>query len=727
MVRLLLYPELQHNETGGLSPTWSGDSSSLAARCGACKTSGAVNRCTRCLSVSYCRKECQISHWSYHKATCKSISASRKEVRETTMVEIKNTGIEEDSSDWGRIGLNNLGNTCFMNSALQCLSHSAPLTKYFLSGRFKVDVNADNPLGSGGKLAQAFEDVIKALWMNGARRTGCISPTGMKRAIAVYAPQFAGVSQHDSHEFITYLLDALHEDLNRVRDAPYVEMPDAKPGQKLTIAGAEAWDLHRRRNDSLVMDTFFGQFKSTCVCPKCQKISVSYDAFKDVSLEIPQLTITQRVVDVVLFSAATADGLVVPLTRYGLVVQKNDTIEGLKLALSELSGIPKGDLSLCEIFNNNFARIFQDNEEMSTIGLRDTLVAYQIHPYDEPDCIHAPVTHVQKNNGDAGSGQFGVPFLTSFSSDLTCRQIWEHVWIQLRRFVISDEPGADDRKSLLQISVVDSDGNPRPVFKEAVNGQEGTETGVGGGIVGATSLLPTSDVPIVDILGKDVLENYFFLACEWTDIGQPYLNFEELTDHPSFLSAHQKQQELLSRRVTLERCFETFTTPELLDGNNLYYCSSCKEHVRATKTMELWRLPNVLVVHLKRFEFRNALRSTKDETFVDFPLEGLDMSRYCAHPNATVPSSASASVSGSKADDSDFVVDSIPAMYDLFGVVNHYGRLGFGHYTAYARRWDENGMDKEFALFDDSSVHPSADGIVTSAGYVLFYRRRVFT
>ena len=92
---------------------------------------------------------------------------------------------------------------------------------------------------------------------------------------------------------------------------------------------------------------------------------------------------------------------------------------------------------------------------------------------------------------------------------------------------------------------------------------------------------------------------------------------------------------------------------------------------------------------------------------------------------------------GAKAgSNTDFTVDSIPAIYDLFGVVNHYGRLGFGHYTAFARRWDENGIDKDWALFDDSSVrsvgeqgpHTSGhDAIVGPAAYVLFYRRRVFT
>ena len=133
------------------------------------------------------------------------------------------------------------------------------------------------------------------------------------------------------------------------------------------------------------------------------------------------------------------------------------------------------------------------------------------------------------------------------------------------------------------------------------------------------------------------------------------------------------------------------------------------------KTMELWRLPNVLIVHLKRFEFKNALRRDKLDTFVDFPLDGLDMGNHCA---------------STRKNGSDVVDDSVDATYDLFGVTNHYGRLGFGHYTAFARKWDEGGMSMEWALFDDSSVRSvgngkgRTNGVITPSAYVLFYRRR---
>lgn len=82
-----------------------------------------------------------------------------------------------------------------MNSALQCLSATAPLRRFLQSGAYKSDINADNALGCGGELANVFADLLAALW---AGRYSSVAPRDFKSRLERFAVQFAGYDQHDS-------------------------------------------------------------------------------------------------------------------------------------------------------------------------------------------------------------------------------------------------------------------------------------------------------------------------------------------------------------------------------------------------------------------------------------------------------------------------------------------------------------------------------------------------
>ncbi|KAL8278990.1 hypothetical protein RQP46_008659 [Phenoliferia psychrophenolica] len=189
----------------------------------------------------------------------------------------------------GLTGLKNLGNTCYMNSTVQCLSATIPFARYFKEGRFKADINLVNPLGTKGALASAVAELIRAIW---AQSYIFLSPVTFRENICKWAPQFRGTEQHDAQEFLGFLLDGLHEDLNYVtKKPPVVEMSPEREHDLETlpqqIMSEREWDIYRRRNDSFVVQCFQGQFRNQMKCLTCGKTSTTYNTFMPLSVPIP--------------------------------------------------------------------------------------------------------------------------------------------------------------------------------------------------------------------------------------------------------------------------------------------------------------------------------------------------------------------------------------------------------------------------------------------------------
>lgn len=100
------------------------------------------------------------------------------------LTEVSSTPKEKTKeSRMGLTGLKNIGNTCYMNSALQCLSNCRGLTNYILANKYKADKNTDNVLGSKCKVVEAFAGLINRMWYGEEER---ISPSDFKYEIGCF-------------------------------------------------------------------------------------------------------------------------------------------------------------------------------------------------------------------------------------------------------------------------------------------------------------------------------------------------------------------------------------------------------------------------------------------------------------------------------------------------------------------------------------------------------------
>lgn len=631
---------------------------------------------------------------------------------------------EEFHGQPGICGLTNLGNTCFMNSALQCLSNVPQLTEYFLKNRYLDELNFCNPLGMKGEIAEAYADLVKQAW-SGRHRS--IVPNVFKTKVGHFASQFLGYQQHDSQELLSFLLDGLHEDLNRVKKKEYVEQCDAagRPDQEVAV---EAWQNHKRRNDSVIVDTFHGLFKSTLVCPDCGHVSVTFDPFCYLSVPLP--VSHKRVMEVFFVSM---DPRRKP-EQHRLVVPKKGKISDLCMALAKHTGVSPERMMVADVFSHRFYKIFQLDEPLSTILDRDDIFIYEVSGRSSisdntredvviPIYLRERTPARDYNSSYYGLMLFGHPLLVSVPRDRLSWDALYHILLyRLSRYVT--RPSSDDEDDGDEKDVEGGKNIPKPGNVAGGSSQDpGPEQAGPSSGVASGSQAPTDSSPGPSHLPQRTRRKHLFSLQTVNSNGtsdrsnlnedtqaQPYIAIDW---DPEMKKRYYNEVEaegyvkhdcvgyvLKKAPVRLQECIELFTTMETLEKENPWYCSNCKQHQLATKKLDLWALPETLIIHLKRFSYTKFSREKLD-TLVEFPIRDLDFSEFVIKPQD----------------------ESAPELYkyDLIAVSNHYGGLRDGHYTTFACNKDSG----QWHYFDDNSVSPVAENQIESkAAYVLFYQRQ---
>ncbi|KAG1746657.1 uncharacterized protein EDB91DRAFT_1048951 [Suillus paluster] len=724
--------------------------------------------------------------------------SSSSKAKETTVAPFKSFGFTKGSSKTiqvpGTLGLGNMGNTCFMNSALQCLAHTKELTDYFLSGVYQEELNPDNPLGMHGAIAEAFGTLLHRIWARDSAASS-YSPREFKSQLQKFAPQFSGYQQHDSQELVAFLLDGLHEDLNRVLKKPYIEKPDWEGGQDFELAklAQTSWEGYMKRNDSVIVDLFQGQYQSTLVCPECQKVSFTFDPFMYLTLPLPVNKKWEHVIYYVPWDPS------VPHRKVPVQIGRDSSFKDLKNLLGRWMGSKPKWLLTLEVFNHRFYKNLDDSVLCGEMADSDRIFCFELpcnsrqsRSYkpkdDDPYIIPVILTDVLPPrpayaNYSRGTNNFGCPFIAVIFKDdaRSVEGMYDAVIERLRRWTVHEKdlytwqtgPSVDDTVTIpiSTVSPVDSfteikeNGDVNEVDGMVIEGdiadqkilvdedagmESDTDDGLyligpkqgvfnlhlytgykdySAGGYGSSNGRPEHWDSRIEELepGAPLLKEGDAFICEFDEnIKAYYFGTSQVENsrweewfafmHPEFVAAKEAALVKKTKGITLDDCLAEFTKQEQLGEDDLWYCPRCKKHQQATKKFDLWKVPDILAVHLKRFSNSRALRD-KIDTFVDFPIEGLDLTALVGERRV----GTSLAQSGVNIQELGIREVEEPLIYDLYAVDEHLGGLGGGHYRAYAL----NHVTEQWYHFDDSYVsRTDASHAVNSNAYLLFYKRR---
>ncbi|CAO1355058.1 unnamed protein product [Diamesa serratosioi] len=610
----------------------------------------------------------------------------------------------------GVIGLRNHGNTCFMNAVLQCLSHTDILAEYFVLDQYKVDLRKRNKLnsrkfGTKGELTEQLALVLKALW---TCKDAPEYSTSFKTVVERYGTQFRSSTQHDAQEFLFWLLDKVHEDLNTATKRKYKTIKN-NYGRPDEVIAAETLANYVRCNNSFVQAVFRAQFRSSLTCPRCHKQSNTFDPFHCVSVQLPQLT-QQAVFINILYTSQQPKQV-----RMGLGIPHGSSIVVLRDQLHTDTNIDAKRIIITELTYSGFGRLFSDSLPLSSINEKDNIYCIEC-PQKQDDSAEVVlcILNVKRTEKDKIE-KFGTPFCLKVNRDVKFVELQKQILKGMSNILKSDVfKYTTPITEMFKIHLQEPSADPDTYLESCVEHPLFTEM-----IDLALSVQPSDSGP-----------SHIKISLEWTEPEKYFTDMsDEIVEHESVSVMKAKSSE--TNNLTLEHCLDHYTKAETLSAEDAWRCPHCQKYLPVVKTLGLWSLPDILVIHFKRFRQQQLKgpQASKLTTMVNFPLNGFDMSTWHLANGSPLapptPASPKKSKSNAKRNLSKTSLNE-DHRYDLYAVCYHQGdTLETGHYTAACK----NPYDQQWYKFDDQRVSQIPiddvpDKIVNNEAYMLFYQRR---
>ena len=622
-------------------------------------------------------------------------------------------------SSKGMAGLINLGNTCYMNSTLQCLSNTFDLTKYFLLQYFRNEINTGSKLGSNGSIAMRYYNLLTQIWIGNEKR---INPEVFVNTFKKLKTQFAGCRQQDAQEFLSVLLDQLHEDLNRITDKPYIELLEKQPNEDDLTASKRWWDLHKKREDSIIIDLFNGQFKSETICQECGKSSITYDPFMSLCVPFPKRKINYsfkifmelecKYLEFQYTNTTTVEDLKTLAIEFVSPYTKNSQYFDLELVLlDENKSIQniistdikdkknyKGKQEIGKLLSNKGELVFF---EKNTSLDDKNYTKFFIYPIEHQKPIKMNVYY----NHATPLKYLSYPLFLQIKNDTTIQKLYNIVLQRIRNFNFYIE-------ERYQHYLLNND-HLKIIDLCLIHGKETKKEGI-------LTWLSIEDT--CKFCGESNETNYY---CSILNLGQKKNtikeNFQKLKkpiilvapsecynlsgegriylECPIFNTNNYSDIEFntSNESIILKDCLDLFISNENIQEDDSWYCKKCQKLQKSKQKLEIYKPPNYLIILLKRYNFKknsgNTFSGEKNNTFVTYPTDNLDIKEYIVGPEKD------------------------KAIYDLYGVIEHYGSLNSGHYTAICKN------DGNWVSYNDSVIN-IINNPVTKNAYVLFYKMK---
>ena len=677
--------------------------------------------------------------------------------------------ILKPGTNHGICGSKNLGNTCFMNSSIACISNCYELTYYFLSKKFVKDINRSNRDGVGGKLAEEWYELINYYW-NSRKSIG--NPRDVKAIVGYKNRKFTGYSQQDSNEFMTVFLDILGEDLNRVKKKVYRELQEQQKGESDIDAAKRFWNLHTERNDNIITDLFHGLFKSTITCPRCAFKNITYDPFNTLALNIPSQNVinflnqkakneVRKKVDKVkkkrekekeiiniYYVSPYSFRLVV---RYNIEIYKSSTINKIIKEINQRSSRPNFNANSQFIFvrNKQFIK-FVDKDK--PFKCKNSFTFAYTPESNENNQVCIPVYISYKNDISA------YPRLLFVNNNDSYYELKKKIYILVRHYLKSPFSEPNKKEEINEDKILEN------YIEEKTNDLHSVLLA----LEKEFNMLQqyyekiadyNENIPYIIYLGQD-FENINkksqiskgmvddFTLLKEVDIKSNNDKIEKLiyylSNNKLFLNIKlNKKSRFIKKPVKLNNC-----SPEICKGiENIQYETYYEEIEVEEIEVEEEKVPDTY--------YSNSTNITLDHCLQYFTeIESLDEENewYCNKCKKRVMASKQIELfylprilcicltrfikhGGYYSKNNklvEFPIENLNmkkymcgpdkdySQYDLFAVSQHYGDMGGGHYTAVCKN-----IDGKWYSYDDSSCYPtSKNNIITQAAYVLFYRRK---